>query len=188
MSDDPYLDPNSQVLRNKLAIRNPTYLDYVEREFVTQRLSEGCPTGDFDLTHLRAIHRHLFQDIYAWAGEVRTVEIAKDGSQFQPRSFIETGMADIHNRLKAASYLQDLTRQDFAAQAGQILGDVNYVHPFREGNGRTQAEYLRQLGERAGYVVDLAGIEGERWLAASKTAHLGDYALMAAEILRVIRP
>jgi cell filamentation protein len=55
----------------------------MERRLVVQRSREGAPTGDFDLRHLRAIHRHLFQDVYDWAGEIRTVEIAKGGSQFR---------------------------------------------------------------------------------------------------------
>ena len=188
MSDDLYLYPNSDVLRNRLGIRDKTHLEYVERELVTQRLAEGAPTGRFDLAHLRAIHHHLFQDIYEWAGQIRRVEIAKNGNQFQFRRFIDTGMADVHRRLEAADFLRGLSRQDFAAAAGHILGDVNYVHPFREGNGRVQAEYLRQLGAQAGHRIDLTQLDGERWMAASQAAHRGDYSLLAAEILRAIRP
>ena len=93
---------------------------------VAQRLIEAVPASDFNLAHLKAVHRHLFQDIYDWAGEVRTVEIAKDGSRFQSRRFIEAGMA------------------------GPILGDVNHVHPFPDGNGRTQLQCLKQLAQGAG--------------------------------------
>lgn len=64
-------------------------------------------------------------------------------------------MADIHRRLEAATYLHGLSRENFAAQAGQIIGDVNYVHPFREGNGRTQLHYLKQLAAQAGHAIDL---------------------------------
>jgi cell filamentation protein len=103
------------------------------------------PSGAFDLAHLRAIHRHLFQDIYEWAGELRTVEINKGGHQFQFRRYIETGMADVHRRLVQGSFLRDLSVPEFAQQAAVIVGDVNYVHPFREGNGRTHAQYLKQL-------------------------------------------
>jgi cell filamentation protein len=188
VSEDPYLYPDSDVLRNRLGIRDKTHLEYVERELVTQRLTEGAPTGRFDLAHLRAIHHHLFQDLYNWAGQIRRVEIAKEGNQFQFRRFIETGMVDVHQRLQAAEFLRGLNSQDFAAAAGQILGDVNYVHPFREGNGRVQAEYLRQLGAQAGQTIDLTQLDGERWIAASRAAHHGDYSLLAAEILRATRP
>ena len=188
MSEDPYLYPDSDVLRNRLGIRDKTHLEYVERELVTQRLTEGAPTGRFDLAHLRAIHHHLFQDLYEWAGEIRRVEIAKDGNQFQFRRFIETGMADVHRRLEEANFLRGLSGRDFAAAAGRILGDVNYVHPFREGNGRVQAEYLRQLGAQAGHRIDLTQLDGVRWMAASRAAHQGAYSLLAAEILGAIRP
>jgi cell filamentation protein len=137
-SDDPYVYPGTAVLRNKLGLKDPARLDQIERLIVTQRITEGAPRGDFDLNHLRAIHRHLFQDLYDWAGEIRTVEITKSGQLFQLRRFIEVGWADIHKRLSAADFLTHLEPTAFAAAAGKILGDINYVHPFREGNGRTQ--------------------------------------------------
>jgi cell filamentation protein len=183
---DPYLYPGSAVLRNKLDLHDADALDVMERRLVTARIIEGVPSGRFDLVHLRAIHRHLFQDVYEWAGEVRTVEIAKGGHQFQFRQYIETGMADVHRRLVSAGYLHDLSREDFADAAGKILGDVNYIHPFREGNGRTQLLYLEQLAEQAGHPVDLSRIDPARWVEASRAAHNADYGLMAEEIGRCI--
>ena len=67
MSPDPYLYPGTLVLRNKLGITHPKALDAMERQLVADRISQGAPDGDFDLAHLRAIHKHLFQDIYDWA-------------------------------------------------------------------------------------------------------------------------
>lgn len=143
MSDDPYVYNGTRTLRNKLNIRDPIELDRVERQLVWTRIQEPIPTGNFDLKHLRAIHRHLFQDIFDWAGEIRTVEIVKGESQFQFRQYIETGMADVHRRLISAHFLRGLEPGDFAQKATVILGDVNYVHPFREGNGRTQLHYFK---------------------------------------------
>ena len=182
--DDPYLYPGTPVLRNRLGLTDPDQLDKVERRLVAQRIAEGAPTGGFDLTHLRAIHRHLFQDIYAWAGELRTVEIAKGGHQFQFRQFIETGMADVHRRLEQADFLRGVSGAAFAEAAGPIMGDVNYVHPFRDGNGRAQLQYLEQLAEQAGCAIDLARIDPGRWLEASRASHGGDHGPMAAEIGR----
>jgi cell filamentation protein len=181
---DPYCFPGSTVLRNKLGIMDAQELDYVERELVTQRAREGAPTGRFDLAHLRAIHKHLFQDVYDWAGQLRTVEISKGGHQFQFRRFIETGMADIHNRLKKARFLRNLCPAEFAIAAGGIIGDVNYVYHFREGNGRTQLFYLEQLAEKAGHPIDLGLIDPGLWIAASEAAHRGDYARMGEAIGR----
>ncbi len=176
MSDDVYCyPPDFDVLRNKFGIRDADELDFVEREFVARRTMGAIPSGKFDLAHLKAIHRHLFQDIYDWAGQIRTVEISKGGRQFQFRRYIETGMADVHRRLVAGSFLKNLSSADFAKEAGPIMGDVNYVHPFREGNGRTQMIYLKQLTVQAGYAIDLTLIEREAWMAASRQAHMGRY-------------
>lgn len=179
---DPYTYLDSEVLRNKLGIEDAQYLAEVERQLVQARLEEGTPEGKFDFNHLKAIHRHLFQDLYGWAGEVRTVEIAKGGTQFMPRQFIETGMADVHSRLEKAGYLQGLAPEAFAEKASEIIGDVNHAHPFREGNGRTQLEYLRQLAAQAGHEFQPDRLNPEQWHAASRAAHLGDYQLMAAQI------
>ena len=184
---DPYLYPGLTVLRNKLGIRSETELDHIERLLVAQRAAEGIPSGAFDLEHLKAIHRHLFQDIYDWAGEVRTVELNKGSQQFQFRQYIETGMADIHRRLTTAGFLAGLDHETFAREAARILGDVNYVHPFREGNGRVQLYYLEQLAAQAGHALDLTLIDPERWIEASRHSHEGDYTLMAAEISRACK-
>ncbi|MEI9885460.1 MAG: Fic family protein [Rhizomicrobium sp.] len=185
-ADDPYLYPGTSVLRNKLAIMDAVELDRIERRLVAQRVTEEIPRGNFDLDHLKTIHRHLFQDIFAWAGEIRTVELAKGRQQFQFRRYIDTGMADIHRRLEQADFLRDVSRVDFAEQAGRIMGDLNYVHPFREGNGRTQLLYLEQLADRAGHPMDLRRIDPARWIAASRGAHEGDCRLIAAEIARAL--
>lgn len=181
MSDRVYCyPPDYTVLRNTLNVRDAETLERIERRFVVQRISEGISKGRFDLEHLRTIHRHLFQDVYEWAGDVRSVEISKGGNRFQFARYIETGMADIHRRLRARNLLRNLSGQSFCEQAGEILGDINYVHPFREGNGRTQLLYLRQLAEQAGHRIDLTRIEREAWMDASRQAHLGAYDPMSA--------
>lgn len=87
---------------------------------MSQRIYEPIPGGDFDMIHLHAIHHYLFQDVYDWAGELRTVEIAKDETQFQPMRFIEMGIADVHGRLSEQGFLIDLSKADFAEGAGRI--------------------------------------------------------------------
>lgn len=187
---DPYLYPDAPVLRNKLNIKDRDALDAAERELVTFRIRQGVPPGKFDLIHLQRIHRHLFQDVYDWAGEVRTVEISKGGNTFQPREKIATGMGDVHRRLVKADLLRGLSADEFATEAGRIMGDVNYVHPFREGNGRTQLQYLKLLGERAGHEIDLALLNREegRWIEASRASHEAEYTPMAKMIREAITP
>lgn len=187
--DDPYIDPETGILKNKLGLRTAADLDRHERRFVTARMAEGAPAGQFDLAHLKAIHRHLFQDVYEWAGQTRSVEIAKHGEPFQFVRFIEQGMANVHARLEADSFLRGLTRAQFAEKAAQIVGDVNHAHPFREGNGRTQLQYLKQLAEQAGHPVALDKLTGREWIAASRAANArADYKPMAAEIAKAIIP
>lgn len=140
------------------------------------------------MAHLRAIHRHLFQDVFDWAGELRTVEISKGGHQFQFRRFIETGMADVHRRLAAQDFLRGSSASEFAESAGAILGDVNYCHPFREGNGRTQLVYLRQLAAQAGHRLRLERLDRKAWMDASREAHLGRYEAMARCIAAAMQP
>jgi cell filamentation protein len=187
-SGDPYVYPGTTTLRNRLGLTDAADLDRIERLYVADRATQSIPRGAFDLTHLRAIHRHLFQDIYDWAGELRTVEISKGRQQFQFRKFIETGMADVHGRLVRSSFLKELSATDFAEQAAVIVGDINYIHPFREGNGRTQLQYLKQLAAEAGQRLDLTRIEGRRWIEASVASHAADYAPMAAVIADALKP
>lgn len=187
MSDPEYCyPPDCTVLRNRLDIGDAAALDAAERELVVMRLLEPVPEGDFDLDHLKAIHRHLFQDVYAWAGEVRTVEIAKGPSRFQLRRYIPVGMADVHRRIVAAGYFRGSGPDGFADGAGPVLGDVNHVHPFREGNGRTQLQYLKQLAAHAGHDIDLTRLDRTAWLDASRRSNVADHAAITRCIRQAI--
>lgn len=187
MNEDPYVYPDVPgVLKNKLGIKDHAELDEVERLLVAQRVKEGPPRGKFDLEHLCAIHKHLFQDVYVWAGKVRTVEIARGSHQFLFASRIPTGMADIHNRLRQLKFLKSASAADFARDAAAIIGDLNYVHPFREGNGRTQLQYLKLLAEHAGHKLDLSRLQRDEWIAASKAAHTAAYEPMRKAIAKAL--
>lgn len=189
MSDDPDLYPGTATLKNKLGLRDAAALDRAERRLVALRIEEGkVPRGNFDLAHIQAMHRYLFQDIYAWAGDVRTVEMSKGESVFQFRAYIRTGMADVHRPLIEADFLRNLSVKEFADQAAAIIGDLNYVHPFREGNGRTQLQYLKQLAEQAGHPIDLTLLHPDRWLSASKAAFNNRYEPMARCIEVALKP
>ncbi len=184
---DPYVYPGTSILRNRLGITNAVFLDKQERSLVVLRARRNIPRGSFDLSHLRAIHRHLFQDLYDWAGELRTVEISKGDQQFQFRKYILTGMADVHGRLVRSRFLKGLSSAQFAERASVILGDINYIHPFREGNGRAQLQYLKQLAQSAGHSLDLVHIPATRWVEASVSSHSADYGPMAAAIAAALK-
>jgi cell filamentation protein len=188
VSDDPYLYPGTSVLQNRLGTTDPDYLNKQERALVALRMRRNVLRGAFDLKHLRAIHRHLFQDVYDWAGALRTVEISKGRQQFQFRKCIATGMADVPGRLERSRFLKGRTAAAFAEQAAVILGDINYIHPFREGNGRTQLQYLKQLAQEAGHPLDLTRIKGPDWIAGSVSSQGADYQPMARIIAAALKP
>ena len=129
----------------------------------------------------------MFQDLYDWAGELRRVDIAKGDHWFMPKDRLESGMADIHRRVLLQAKLTGLSGDEFAAQAGIIIGDLNYLHPFREGNGRAQTQYLKQLAAQAGHLLDLRRMRREEWMDASRQAHQGSYEAMGACIRAMLR-
>lgn len=185
-SRDPYTDPETGILRNKPGIKTAANLDAFERLSVQQRMREKLPTGRFDLAHLKAIHRHLFQDVYDWAGEIRTVEISKGGHQFQFRQFVSQGVDYVHKEIAKTNFLRGLSPEEFAERAATVIGDLNYAHPFREGNGRTQFVFLAQLAERAGHAVNVNKVPNQEWISASKQAFQGDTSMMAQLIGKMI--
>lgn len=187
MPDKKYCyPPDYTVLKNKLNIQDQKTLDKIERQFARNRMEQGSPTGDFDLAHLQAIHNHLFQDVYEWAGELRQVEISKGESHFLARSRIDMGMGDVHKRITTARYYEGSSPHQFAESAAEIIGDINYIHPFREGNGRTQLQYLEQLGDKAGHKLDLAKLTRDEWIKASIKAQDTDYTAMFHCIFSII--
>jgi cell filamentation protein len=107
------------------------------------------------------------------------LEISKGVDQFQFRQYIPTGMADVHGRIVGAKHFRGLTLEALAVQLGRTIGDVNHVHPFREGNGRTQLQFAQQLAEKAGYRLDLTHLKGPAWIEASREANKARYDAMA---------
>src|SRR5580692_3694198 len=139
--NDPYLDPASGVLRNRLDIADEATLEQTEAAFVATRsyeLSQTPLKGGFDLAHLQAIHRYLFGDVYEWAGKLRTTDISKGGNRFAHHAHIEGAAAAIFTQLAKEKHLTGLGPAAFSDRAAYYLGELNALHSFREGNGRTQ--------------------------------------------------
>ena len=165
---DSYCYPESDVLRNKLNIRNQAALDAFEADATAIRmielveLIESPITGDFDFKHLLALHYHLFQDIYDWAGEVRTVDISRENSRFANVNHIENYLEKTLSQIKADHFFKDLSPELFIAKLAHVMAEINATHPFRDGNGRTQRLFCELLAERAGYFVDFSNVEREQ--------------------------
>ena len=189
MADQKYCyPPDFSVLKNKLGIRDVTQLDETERGLVQSRILEGSPAGQFDAAHVKAIHKHLFKDLYEWAGDYRTVEIGKGGRWFHNHQFIEQGMAEVERIIQGGKLGQGMNADQFGDYASEVIANLNYVHPFREGNGRTQMEFLGQLSERAGHELNTEKIQRDVWIAASHVSHSGTNDLLKAAITYAIDP
>ena len=166
---DPYVDENG-VLKNKLDIRSSALLHKAERDLTFSRIEELKSTpikGSFDFKHLQKIHGHIFQDVYDWAGKTRTVEIAK-GNMFCSTRFIDSYQQGVFDQLRKDDFLKDMSREQFSKKAAFYLGEINMLHPFREGNGRTQREFLLELSREAGWELDLSKVSRDEMIQASQ--------------------
>jgi len=174
---DPYTDPATGVLRNKLDIADAEELAVVEDHVVTIRLAElylHPLAGRFDLVHLCAIHGRLFDELYDWAGKIRTVTISKGGTTFCFPAFIERYAGQIFGALAKESCLIGVGQDDFTRRMAYYLAEINAIHPFREGNGRSQREFLRQLGVKAGYEIRWQEVSAAEMTTASIKGMNGD--------------
>jgi len=185
-ADDTYCYPGTDVLRNKAEITNAEDLDAYEGELSTLRsieILENPVAGQFNLAHLQRIHLALFQDIYDWAGEIRTVDISRGNSRFANVRFIEAAANDIFNKLARENWLKGLDADALSKRLAHYLSEINALHPFREGNGRVQRIFISQLSQSAGYQLDYSDLEQEQIYRAMELAFNGDESILANLIL-----
>jgi cell filamentation protein len=176
LTDDPYLNPESGAIVNLLGISDPAALAVAEATIVaarTRQLETRPLPGDHDVAHLQAFHRHLFGDVYPWAGDFRTVNIARSAS-FGDWRHIRTYLDQVFADLATEHHLVGLGRADFVRRLAHYLGEVNAAHPFREGNGRTQRAFFRQLAGDAGWSLRWSKATTEENAAASEASLMGD--------------
>jgi cell filamentation protein len=173
-------------LRNARGIRSAIELEKFEVAMVSLRLVALLPQGQFDPAHYRAIHRHLFQDVYEWAGEYRSIRIAKGSAMFCYPEHIADQMELLFAQLSSASFTPGIAPDDFIAAAASFLSDLNAIHPFREGNGRTQLTFLFLLGNRAGLALDMTRIRPQAMLSAMIASFNGKMAALEEEIGRLV--
>ena len=152
-----YTDPNTKILRNLQEITDPDVLLFVESGAVTKRLQELYEQliRINGIDSLFEIHKHLFQDIYFWAGKKRTVEISKGGKQFFPTTHFDNAFRYIDQLITEFKKIPKNNKKLLAKKLAEILDNVNYLHPFRDGNGRTQREFLRLLALEKGLTLNL---------------------------------
>jgi cell filamentation protein len=184
--EDPYTYKNSTVLVNKLDLRDQVDLDAFEAEISNARAEEALPDGSMDFEHYKAIHHHLFQDVYQWAGHIRTVRIAKGGNPFCFPENIESQAGKLFDELRSANHLRNLDAQAFSEEAAHFLAELNAIHAFREGNGRSQLTLFAVLADHASHPLRMERLKPEEMLAAMIASFDGDERLLADVIRGLI--
>jgi cell filamentation protein len=184
---DRYFDSETGVLKNLLGIKDAAKLEQAEAALVATRSyelsSRTLLKGGFDLAHLQAIHRHLFGDVYEWAGQLRDVDISKGGHLFAHHTHIASAAATIFRQLSDEKHLIGLDHAAFSHRAAHYLGELNALHPFREGNGRTQREFMSHLAQATGYYIAWEDMKQSDLLQSSIESFKGD-TLKLAELIR----
>jgi cell filamentation protein len=183
--DDPYLYPGTTVLRNLLDIRDAKVLESYEVEISRLRSWERVPEGQFDPTHYCAVHRHLFGDVYAWAGEYRTVRIAKGETMFCYPENIAAQMDTLFRGIEGGARFRDLTLEEFVTRLAEFLAELNAIHPFREGNGRTQLSFAGLIGVAFDQPLELTRVNPRSFLRAMVASFAGDLGLLIGELMRL---
>lgn len=177
---EDYFDPEtynpateSGTLRNLLSIRNPEVLRQVEYDTVEKRVRKLARSDveiprTYGADHLRAIHGYLFQGVYEWAGQFRTVNISKGWSGFADHSKgeIEEYLANVQYAVTELRW-EDLDRERFGAAAALVFADLNHAHPFREGNGRASRVFMQHVAEQSSFDLDFTRVDPELWNYAS---------------------
>ena len=180
--EDPYCYPGTSTLKNKLDLRDYAELEAFEHESVSAKGEEELPFGHFNPAHYCAIHRHLFGEVYNWAGQYRNVRTAKGGDMFCYPEHIAEQMELLFASLSYGAFLRGAAKSDFVTASTKFLSDLNAIHPFREGNGRTQLSFLFLLGERSGHMLDMTRVRAEPMLEAMIASFKGRLEVLGEEI------
>ncbi|TPN34737.1 adenosine monophosphate-protein transferase [Mesorhizobium sp. B2-3-3] len=167
-------------------MRDQAELEEVELALFLTRADEPLPAGELDYPHYLSLHRHLFQDVYAWAGQVRTIRIGKGGNWFCYPEHIASEMGRVFHELGNPDHLADFNTTDFAKHLAHVIAELNAVHPFREGNGRTQLTFLAMLAEHAGFAFNADMLARDRVIQAMIDSFNGSEAPLQALIEDII--
>jgi len=184
---DPYCYPGTEVLKNRLNLRTQSELDKFETLSVAKRFQERLPAGKYTYGHYLSIHRHLFQDVYTWAGRIRTIRMARGGNWFCYPEYIDGKMRDLFTLLADNNYLRDIGSDKFANEAAHFIAELNAIHPFREGNGRAQNVFMNILADQAGHPLDFERLNTCDMLSAMVASFHGDERPLSVLILGLMR-
>ena len=183
-----YTDPKTGVLKNLVDVSDFDTLTLIESGAVAKRIAELQinPIKIKTSSNLLDIHKYLFQDIYSWAGKLRTVEISKGGKPFFPLSHFYNAFKYIDSLIIEYRKISKDDKKQLAHKLAEILDNINYLHPFREGNGRTQREFLRLLATEKGLLLNLNPPDNaniyEQYMSGTTNGNVEQLATLILEI------
>ena len=187
VGQDTYCYPQSSVLRNRLGITDSTRLSEAERDLSTLAANEiDFQPPPYDIAYWQPMHHHLFKDLYDWAGQLRTVDIAKGSTRFCTTSRIEAEAEKLFAQAAHQNWFTHLPRFAFIEAIAELFGELNMIHPFREGNGRAQRILFDHVVVNAGYTVEWSTVLPDEWKAANISAVHCDYAPLGVIFARCL--
>ena len=165
-----YCYPDSNVLKNKLNIRDNKLLKTSEEEITLikqMELLKNPIKGNFSKAHLMNIHKFIFEDIYSFAGKIRKEQISKADTLFYPPNLIDRELNKVFAKIKEKNMLKETDREKVFDNLAYVMAELNIIHPFREGNGRSIREFIRLMAKRMGYDLNWGNVDKEELLEAS---------------------
>lgn len=183
-------------LRNLFGERDPLILRTMEYVLTSKRGAELLSgkiariPHSFDAEHLRAIHRYLFQDVFEWAGQYRSVNMSKNMSSFADVHSGEVNryLDDVHRLVNQTSWAE-LNLDDFARASAEVFAYLNQAHPFREGNGRTSKIFMEHVAEQSQFTFDFTRVSPHAWNQASMLSgpDIGTYEPVPDSLIPIFR-
>ena len=180
LGDSLYCYSGTSILKNKLNIRDEHILEQAELELsgLSSSLIDYAEPP-YNLQYLQAIHTQLFGDLYEWSGQLRQIDISKGDTRFCTFSRIEIEINKLLNPLQQLNYFQGLELEEFIPKLADLYCELNVIHPFREGNGRTQRIFFEHLIAYCGYGIDWSKINSkEQWVQANIEGFYGNLQLL----------
>ena len=189
-----YFYPGTEVLVNKKGIINPEQAEALERRMSSMRIKELCRKQKVipvNYESFKAIHGYIFQDVWSWAGKIRTYTTGRGPIPFATPENIDPEMIKRFAKINQENNCQGLSLEKFAGRAAEHIAEINAIHPFVEGNGRTQRLFLHYLAKQAGYKLNLNSLElekGEWYKVSAISFNQLSYQPMAECIKRALIP
>ena len=165
-----YCYPDSNVLKNKLNIKDNKLLKTAEEEITLikqMELLKNPIKGNFLKAHLMNIHKFIFEDIYSFAGKIRREQISKADTLFYPPNLIDRELDKVFVKIKEKNMLKETDEEKIFDNLAYVMAELNIIHPFREGNGRSVREFIRLMAKRMGYDLNWGNVDREELLEAS---------------------